>query len=579
MSPDFYSRETEPFRLVDCTNLYQVLRVPADGSNSDIQAAYHCRLAVLKDSDDLSGYLKRQYAAAYGVIGEPLLRKEYDDAGTAGVPDCANLFTASESLLSVTSFRSLEVYGQLTRAWKAMKCSAFKVAVHDLGSPAGTIAAVLTALRRRQAATLVAFVRAGSPGPANVDNDATVTVGFANAKDMSRAIGLVAKIPWCQSFQGANPQYTPGANVQFSVGPDSRGSDLTIIHGRQSPTVAKQVTIFLCDRARNHFLGESPMIAPCPADYGTSHQPDQTCAYWAPNVLITKAHEYSGLALIQGYAIRNAQRAPMSAAQMLAVADMQTEGIVAILHSHATPYFFGKGFQEYLTIHASIHYSYLLQDDAPMTPDMNLLREQTLGFGRGDLLQQHGTMVYMQTHHASWLRNLGPDKFLNQWRHRAVAQAAALLSPIHLLSGVTHDYYAVILIGTDYASVPAFMSYRDTGVCHIVHAPPGTNATTTGMPLQDVYLPLEFHCFMRHARMLWPADIKCTDFRDLLPHPVEHRRKRTAEHEPSTNPSPARRIAASTGLALAALQPYIDPRTMEREPSTPIHYPSSEVHA
>ena len=29
MSPDFYSRDTEPFRLVDCTNLYQVLRVAA----------------------------------------------------------------------------------------------------------------------------------------------------------------------------------------------------------------------------------------------------------------------------------------------------------------------------------------------------------------------------------------------------------------------------------------------------------------------------------------------------------------------------------------------------------------------
>ena len=66
---------------------------------------------MLKDSADLSGYLKRQYTAAYEVIGDTLLRKEYDDANAAGVPDCANLFTASESLLSVTSFRSVEVYG------------------------------------------------------------------------------------------------------------------------------------------------------------------------------------------------------------------------------------------------------------------------------------------------------------------------------------------------------------------------------------------------------------------------------------------------------------------------------------
>ena len=279
-SPDSYTRETEHLRLVDCTNLYQILKVSAGGSSSDIHSAYHYRLAVLKDSDDLSGYLKRQYAAAYGVIGEPSLRKEYDAACNAGVPDCANLFTASESSLSVISYRNLAVYFPLTRAWGALKCRAFKVAVPDRGSPAGTIAAVLTALRRRQAATLVAFVRAGSPGPANLDDETTITIGFADAKDMSEAIGLVAKPPWGRG--------TPDVNVKFSVEPESQGSELTILHGRRSPTAAGQVTIFLCDRARNHFIDESSMTAPCPADYGTSHQPDQTCAYWAHHVLITK---------------------------------------------------------------------------------------------------------------------------------------------------------------------------------------------------------------------------------------------------------------------------------------------------
>ena len=318
------------------------------------------------------------------------------------------------------------------------------------------------------------------------------------------------------------------------------------------------------------------MIGPCPADYGNTHQPDQACAYWVPTALITKAHHYRGLDAIQAYAVRNAQRAPMSAVQMLAAANLQTEGIVAILHSHATPGFFGKGLQEYLTVHASILYSYLLQDDAPLSPDMNQLLMQTSRYGRDNLLEQHGTMVYMQSHHAVWLRSLGPDKFLNRWRQHAEAQASALLSPIHLLSGVTQDYYAVILIGADYAPVPVFMSYQNTGVCHIVHAPPGTNDTTTGMPIQNAYLPMEFHCFMRHVRMLWSADIKCTDFRDLLP---PYSRKRTAEHETPTKPSSARRIIANTVLALDALQPYVEPRGMERKPSTPTYFHSSEEHA
>ena len=292
-----------------------------------------------------------------------------------------------------------------------------------------------------------------------------------------------------------------------------------------------------------------------------------------------KAHEHGGLTSIQGYAVRKAQRAVMSAGQMLAAADMQAEGIVAILHSHVTPCFFGKGFQEYLTVHASIHYRYLLPGDAPRSPDMTGLRAQTLGFGHNDLFQQHENMVYLQTHHTSWLRSLGPDKFLNHWRQRAEAQASSLLSPIHLLSGLTPDYYAVILIGTDYAPVPVFMSYRTDSVCHIVHAPPGTNDTATGMPLQDVYLPLEFHCFMRHVRMLRPANTERTDYRDLLPQPVGHRLKRTAEHEPSTNPPPSRRLASSAVLALAALQPHIEPQTMGRGPSTPIHFTRSEVPA
>ena len=205
---------------------------------------------------------------------------------------------------------------------------------------------------------------------------------------------------------------------------------------------------------------------------------------------------------------------------MIASANLQTEGVVAILRSHATYDFFGKGFQEYLTVHASTRYGYLLSGDAPLSPDIATLRKHT--GGRGDsLLVQHGYMLYMTDKYENWLFALGPDKFLKHWRRRSVAQAKASLNPLHLLSGVSSDYYAVILVGIGYASVPVFMSCSATGVCHVVHAPPGTNDTTTGMPLQDVYLPMEFHCFIRHVRMLRIADTEDTDFRTLLPRPTD----------------------------------------------------------
>ena len=50
------------------------------------------------------------------------------------------------------------------------------------------------------------------------------------------------------------------------------------------------------------------------------------------------------------------------------------------------------------------------------------------------------------------------DKFLKHWRQRAVAQAEAFMNPLHLLSGVSGDYYDVVLVGSGYASVPVFMS-------------------------------------------------------------------------------------------------------------------------
>ena len=86
-----------------------------------------------------------------------------------------------------------------------------------------------------------------------------------------------------------------------------------------------------------------------------------------------------------------------------------------------------------------------------------------------------------------------------------------------------HDQISerIELRGSDYASIPVFMSCSVDGLCRIVHAPPSANDTETGMPLQDVYLPMEAYCFMQHVRMLRIADHEYIDFCTLLPRPTD----------------------------------------------------------
>ena len=115
------------------------------------------------------------------------------------------------------------------------------------------------------------------------------------------------------------------------------------------------------------------------------------------------------------------------------------------------------------------------------------------------------------------------DKFLTKWRVRAEEQAELGLNPLHLLSGASTDYYAVILVSAGLASIPVFMSITTAGVCHIVHAIPGNLDANTGMPLYDAYLPMEHLCFRRHVRMLRPAASADFDYRDQLPLPHDWR--------------------------------------------------------
>ena len=127
--------------------------------------------------------------------------------------------------------------------------------------------------------------------------------------------------------------------------------------------------------------------------------------------------------------------------------------------------------------------------------------------------------ICLSEFNASDLLKLG-DKFLNRWRQLAEEQAVLGLNPLHLLSGATSDYYAVLLVCNGLASIPVFMSLTASGVSHIVHAVPGDADITDGMMLHDAYLPLEGHCFKRHVRML-RTTLDDFDYRQLLPLPPD----------------------------------------------------------
>ena len=201
----------------------------------------------------------------------------------------------------------------------------------------------------------------------------------------------------------------------------------------------------------------------------------------------------------------------------IAVANSQTAGVVALLNSYSTYNFDGKGWLEFLTMHVGQGLLYLLAGDTPLTPGNQTLSEHVvplLGerpfFERGD-----GTTCILDAY-AFALDQCG-DRFLTRWRVRAEEQAELGLNPLHLLSGASTDYYAVILVSAGLASIPVFMSITTVGVCHIVHAIPGNLDAYDGMPLFDAYLPMEHLCFQRHVRMLRTAAPIDVDYRAQLP--------------------------------------------------------------
>ena len=311
---DTYAAESECHRLESCTNLYSVLKAMESYSGPALQIVYQNRLAVLNDSP-ISDHLRHKYEKAYEVIGSDLLRPVYDDAIRAGVPDCATLLTAVESFLPDTSFYCGGIWRHLTRIWKAKQCCTFEVSMPDLGGPVGTITAVLAKLRRHsEAAPSVTFVRAGSLGPDSVDNKVTVAIGFADAEDMGEALRDLATHP--------QPQRARGYNMQFSPGPSSQGNDIIILSGGQRSTVVGHVTIFRDDCAKNNI--SRPAVATVSNGYGTSHQPNSACSYWAHADLITNAHQRGGLPGIRAMAIRQANCAPPYTEPVVASTNMQT---------------------------------------------------------------------------------------------------------------------------------------------------------------------------------------------------------------------------------------------------------------
>ena len=80
-------------------------------------AAFQDWQTTLRSSDTANVHLEPYYISAYEVIGNPGYRVLYDAASQLGMPDCAKLFTDTESRLPVTAHFSPDIYRQLTLIW------------------------------------------------------------------------------------------------------------------------------------------------------------------------------------------------------------------------------------------------------------------------------------------------------------------------------------------------------------------------------------------------------------------------------------------------------------------------------
>jgi hypothetical protein len=95
----------------------------------------------------------------------------------------------------VLSFTSEAVYDRLMRIWEAKECHAIKLLVSDMGSPAGTIAVVMTRLLSCNVIRHLSFVRCGRRNPAGHASRVPVVVGFTTAATMCAALQLIAQTP------------------------------------------------------------------------------------------------------------------------------------------------------------------------------------------------------------------------------------------------------------------------------------------------------------------------------------------------------------------------------------------------
>jgi hypothetical protein len=291
---------------------------------------------------------------------------------------------------------------------------------------------------------------------------------------------------------------------------------MLILLGVQSGTSHQQVTVFRDDAVMN----AHQTFSVGPAGYGTSlppHHERGAQKYWASSALTKLCKRAGGLPEIVETALALAQESNLATEKTVDVANAQTAGLVPIIASHSTYSFRGKGWQEYLTMHTCGSYVALYEDDAPLAPSCTTLIEQiSTCMDQPKIIELSDGTICLSEFNASDLRLLG-DKFLNRWRQLAEEQAKLGLNPLHLLSGITRDYYAVLLVCAGLASIPVSMSLTASGVSHIVHTVPGDADITDGMMLHDAYLPLEGHYFKRHVQMLRDTTLIDFNYRQSLP--------------------------------------------------------------
>ena len=555
----------ELLRLERSLNPYSILNVPLDAGCTEILTAYQRLMLTTRDPGVANEHLAPHYQSAYDIIGDPALRVMYDALSLTGQTDCSQIFTSSESKLLVRSSQCSETSHQLKSIWRAKQCHALKVLVTDMGSHAGTLAVVLAELRRKGADSLFAFIRAGS---SRNGVRTAVTIGFENTDLMCTAIEKIGsmprpqrarnsangtdwKCPGCQVSNWAsrnscfkcnlsNPSpsssapgrghtaesTTTSAYVQFRFGLQRQESDIIIVLGEQPASVTHQTTLFRDDSGMDNTSQQ--MAVSTSQGYGTTYAPEHESGdrrYWGQSNLIRREAYPGQLEDVRQATVLRETTKVSNTDRAVTVANAQTEGLVSVLIAHTTADFGGGGDSEYMMVHLNRHYQYVLEDDAPLVPSAPLHQptedpqfDHYLWRGEDFVLVER--LLYLSDCAGATVKANSPDKFLIRWRNRAEAQADMQLNVIDVLSGLSSDYYAVVLVGLGYASVPAFLSYSDSGVCHLVHALP--YPTCDGeRNLHDLYLPLESLCFRRHIRMLRTTDQISVDHREMLPLPTD----------------------------------------------------------